>query len=329
MSWRRSGKVRTSKSCTVRCDSGIPSSAVASRTSRASVSGANPVGQRPRRDRERDVAHLAPLLDEARHRPTAAELPVVGVRREDERALETREHERESTAPVPARAPATARRGGAGRRGAAASSSERARRARRARAAPRSSGPRRTRRRRRCARRSRASTMPVASETRDVNPRPSPRRVASNAAATSQARSATPTTPCSASTVTGVVCEATRFGSRPGSRAGGRTRARTRRRRPPAPGCRAAIRKPCPTRFARPEVIRLTLGARLADELVADLRDGDAARSPSRRRARRARASPAGPTRRRPRRRCPTASATKLDCENEIRSPSHVAQTTA
>ena len=25
----------------------------------------------------------------------------------------------------------------------------------------------------------------------------------------------------------------------------------------------------------------------------------------------------------------PTASATKLDCENEIRSPSHVAQTTA
>ena len=44
MSWRRSGNVRTSKSCTVRCDSGMPSSAVASRTSRASVSGANPGG---------------------------------------------------------------------------------------------------------------------------------------------------------------------------------------------------------------------------------------------------------------------------------------------
>ena len=38
------GNVRTSKSCTVRCESGIPSSAVASRTSRASVSGANPGG---------------------------------------------------------------------------------------------------------------------------------------------------------------------------------------------------------------------------------------------------------------------------------------------
>ena len=44
MSCRRSGKVRTSKSCTVRCDSGIPSSDVASRTSRASVSGGKPSG---------------------------------------------------------------------------------------------------------------------------------------------------------------------------------------------------------------------------------------------------------------------------------------------
>ena len=44
MSCRRSGKVRTSKSCTVSWDSGIPSSAVASRTSRASVSGGKPSG---------------------------------------------------------------------------------------------------------------------------------------------------------------------------------------------------------------------------------------------------------------------------------------------
>ncbi len=44
MSWRRSGNVRTSKSWTVRCASGIPSSAVASRTSFARVSGAKPDG---------------------------------------------------------------------------------------------------------------------------------------------------------------------------------------------------------------------------------------------------------------------------------------------
>ena len=45
MSWRRSGKVRTSKSWTVRFDSGMPSSVVASRTSFASVSGGKPSGR--------------------------------------------------------------------------------------------------------------------------------------------------------------------------------------------------------------------------------------------------------------------------------------------
>ena len=44
MSWRRSGKVRTSKSCTVSDSAGMPSSAVASATSRASVSGGKPGG---------------------------------------------------------------------------------------------------------------------------------------------------------------------------------------------------------------------------------------------------------------------------------------------
>ena len=44
MSCRRSGNVRTSKSCTVRCSSPRPSSAVAWRTSRASVSGSKPSG---------------------------------------------------------------------------------------------------------------------------------------------------------------------------------------------------------------------------------------------------------------------------------------------
>src|SRR6266511_585592 len=45
MSCRRCGNVRTSKSCTVRFSAGIPSSAVASFTSRASVSGAKPSGR--------------------------------------------------------------------------------------------------------------------------------------------------------------------------------------------------------------------------------------------------------------------------------------------
>ena len=75
----------------------MPSSAVASRTSRASVSGAKPCGQRPRRDREGDVAHLAAGVDEPRHRAAAAELAVVGVRREDERALEAVDHARKAT----------------------------------------------------------------------------------------------------------------------------------------------------------------------------------------------------------------------------------------
>src|SRR5688572_29075361 len=44
MSWRWAGNVRTSKSWTSRFVSGMPSSAVASRTSRASVSGAKPSG---------------------------------------------------------------------------------------------------------------------------------------------------------------------------------------------------------------------------------------------------------------------------------------------
>src|SRR5436190_10998115 len=44
MSWRCSGNVRTSKSWTVRFSGAIPSSVVASRTSRASVSGGKPSG---------------------------------------------------------------------------------------------------------------------------------------------------------------------------------------------------------------------------------------------------------------------------------------------
>ena len=49
-------------------------------------------GQRTGRDRERDVPHLASAVDEPRHRSTAAELAVVGMRREDERTVEAVEH---------------------------------------------------------------------------------------------------------------------------------------------------------------------------------------------------------------------------------------------
>ena len=56
--------------------------------------GREALGERAGRDRERDVAHLGALLDEPRHRAAAAELAVVGVRREDERALQRADHAR-------------------------------------------------------------------------------------------------------------------------------------------------------------------------------------------------------------------------------------------
>ena len=55
------------------------------------------LGQRARRDREGDVAHVGARLDEPSHRAAAAELAVVGVRCEHERALHARDH---ATAPA-------------------------------------------------------------------------------------------------------------------------------------------------------------------------------------------------------------------------------------
>src|SRR5829696_380443 len=52
------------------------------------------LGQRAGRDREGDVAHVGAGVSEARHRAAAAELTVVGVRREHEHALPVREHRR-------------------------------------------------------------------------------------------------------------------------------------------------------------------------------------------------------------------------------------------
>ena len=50
--------------------------------------GREALGQRARRDRERDVAHVGAVLDEPGHRAAAAELAVIRVRREHERALD-------------------------------------------------------------------------------------------------------------------------------------------------------------------------------------------------------------------------------------------------
>ena len=94
ISWRTSGKVRTSKSWTVRWSGAIPSAAVAARASCTSVSAGKPVGQRARRRRERDVAHLRAGLDQPRDRAAAAELAVVGVRRQHQRAAAGRDHAR-------------------------------------------------------------------------------------------------------------------------------------------------------------------------------------------------------------------------------------------
>ena len=70
----------------------MPSSAVAARDLVAQRVRREALRQRPGRDREGDVAHLGPLLDEPRHRAAAAELAVVGVRGEDERALPAAGH---------------------------------------------------------------------------------------------------------------------------------------------------------------------------------------------------------------------------------------------
>ena len=166
----------------------------------------------------------------------------------------------------------------------------------------------------------------MASETRDVNPRPSPRRVARKAAATSQASEPDPDDPLLRRDRDGrrVRRDALRVPARDPEPA--RVLAReAARRRPPATGWSSAIRTPWPTRFARPDVIRLTPGARLADQLVADLRARRAApravTAPSATRAsvvRRPQATATATT-------MPAASATKLDCENEMSSPSHVA----
>ena len=116
MSWRRSGKVRTSKSCTVRWVSGMPSSAVASPHLVGERVGREPLRERPRRDRERDVAHLAAGLHEPRHRAAAPELAVVGVRREHERALPGLDHALFVAAPDGARERLTYRDGPRGSR---------------------------------------------------------------------------------------------------------------------------------------------------------------------------------------------------------------------
>ncbi len=134
--------------------------------------------------------------------------------------------------------------------------------------------------------------------------------------------------PPSAATVTGIVCDATRFGSLPGI---------PRRRaysceNPPAPtpisGWSAVMRRPWPTRFARPDVIRLTPDLDLP---TSSWRTCGTARSTTAVAAARATSASVAlfPQATATARTMPAASATKLDCENEIRRPNQVATTTA
>ena len=92
MSCRRSGNVRTSKSWTVSQSSWMPELGRRLAHLAGEGVGLEAGRKRTRRDREGDVAHLAAALHEPRHRPAAAELAVVRVRREHERPLPGLDH---------------------------------------------------------------------------------------------------------------------------------------------------------------------------------------------------------------------------------------------
>ena len=92
MSCRRSGKVRTSKSWTRELRLGDPELARRLAHLARERVGREARRQRAGRDREGVVVHLHSRLDEPRHRAAAAELAVVGVRRQHEHALPGLDH---------------------------------------------------------------------------------------------------------------------------------------------------------------------------------------------------------------------------------------------
>ena len=126
----------------------------------------------------------------------------------------------------------------------------------------------------------------------------------------------------------GAVWDATRFGSLPVIP----RRCAYSREKPPAPtprtGWSAAIRIPWPTRFARPDVMRLTPERDLPTRswrtcgTASTTTHVAAASATSASVARRPHTTATATT-------IPAASATKLDWENEMRRPSQVAPTTA
>src|SRR5262249_35327363 len=144
------------------------------------------LGERARRDRERDVANLCSLLDEARHRSAAAELAVVGVRREDEGALPA-VHAGTSARAATAASPSAAQKSGSWNSVSA----------------------------KRLCTTSATKASPNASRAPPVGPRTAFRRKQTTTAArTSQARSTRPGTPVSAATVIGESWAASAFGLR-------------------------------------------------------------------------------------------------------------------
>ena len=238
MSWRCSGNVRTSKSCTVSRSSG--NTELGRRLAHLARERVRreALRQRAGRDRERDVPHLAAALDEPRHRAAAAELAVIGVRRQHERPP-----------PLLDQTGTASFCSTAGCRHAPHRHEER--RGKRDEAEE----PPHHRILEECVVEERVAEDRREREARRrARPRPARRNACRNTATSSHAKSASPTTPVSAATVTGVSCDAAVFGSLPFSF--GNTRSAYARLKPPTPtprtGCAFAIRIPLATRLARP-----------------------------------------------------------------------------
>src|SRR5579862_10701 len=173
--------------------------------------------QRARRDRERDVADVAAGLDEPRHRPATPELAVVRVRREDERSLPGLDHasiiaDRRRVA-ARAMSPKTSQVVGSSKKSLYAFAWAKIA----------------------------TSTSPAASPRPPASVRSIRRNAESPNAIRSQRNSARPITPPSATTVTGVLCEALCLMCR-------RVSFEYAFEKPPRPtpstGCRFAIRRP-------------------------------------------------------------------------------------
>src|SRR5581483_4474699 len=247
------------------------------------------IGQRLGRDREGHVAHVFARLDEPGHRPAAAELAVVRVRRENERALPAVDHAGSS----PQRAVATQ----------AARPS-----------APQPIGSSNSASYPRLCTAIASSVSPTPSGTTPLAVAAARRKASARPASARQANSASPTIPVSAATVTGVVCKAERL--RPAAPASPARFAYARSKPPmptPCSGWSSAMRMPRVTSLPRPLVASASTagaagkaGARAGRAASRQAARSAAAADTAAGRGRKATAAAAS---------TPTISAAKLDCE--------------